>query len=66
MTVTSRADEHDKDVMVQLMFGTLNPPEDKARLQGHRCYPRSTARPKGRLLVTTAARAGGADPSWKE
>jgi len=30
MKETSREDEHDKDVMVQLMFGMLCPPEDKA------------------------------------
>ncbi len=33
---TSRDDKHDKDVMVQLMFGMLCPSDDKARPRGRR------------------------------
>ena len=59
MTETIRDNEHDEDVMVQLMFGMLCPPEDEARPRSRRCC----FRPKRQSLTTNAARAGGADPS---
>ena len=45
---TSRDDEHNKDVMVQLMFGMLCPPEDEARPQGGPCRCCPTACPSRR------------------
>jgi hypothetical protein len=36
MTETIRDNEHDEDVMVQLMFGMLCPPEDEARPRSRR------------------------------
>jgi len=61
MTETSRDDEQDKNVMVQLMFGTLCPAEDEACPRGRRCRRRSAACPKRQLSATTAAqgRRGG-------
>ena len=52
---TSRDNEHEEDVVTRLMFETLCEGEPLSSL--------STARPKRRSLATTAARAGGADPS---
>jgi hypothetical protein len=54
-TETSRDDEHKKVVVTRSMFETLCKGEPSSSL--------STARPKRRSLATTAARAGGADPS---
>ena len=51
----SRDDEHEEDVVPRSMFEMLYEGEPSSLL--------STARPKRRLLATTAARAGGADPS---
>jgi len=62
MTETSRDDKHAEDVMVQLMFGMLCPPDDEARPRGRCCHRRQKARPMGRSSATTGARAGGADP----
>jgi len=55
MTETSRDDEHEEDVVTWSMFDTLCEGEPSSSL--------STACPKRRSLATTAARAGGADPS---
>ena len=54
-TETSRDDEHEEDVVMRSMFETLCKSEPSLSL--------STARPKRRSSATTAARAGGADPS---
>ncbi len=54
-TETSRDDEHKEDVVTWLMFETLW--EDESSLSS------STALPKCRSSASTAARAGGADPS---
>ena len=54
-TETSRDDEHEEDVVMRSMFETLCKSEPSLSL--------STARPKHRSSATTAARAGGADPS---
>jgi hypothetical protein len=54
-TETSRDDEHEEDVVTRSMFETLCEGEPSSSL--------STARPKRRSSATTAARAGGADPS---
>jgi hypothetical protein len=54
-TETSRDDEHKEDVVTRSMFETLCEGEPSSSL--------STARPKRRLSVTTAVRAGGADLS---
>ena len=54
-TETSRDDEHKEDVVMRLMFGMLCEGEPLSSL--------STARPKRRSSATTAARAGGVDPS---
>ena len=45
MTETSRDDKHAEDVMVQLMFGMLCPPDDEARPRGRCCHHRQKARP---------------------
>ena len=66
MTETSKANKHGQDVMVQFMFGTLCPLEDKAHPCGRRCRHCPTVFRKGRLPATTAATAGGADPSRTE
>ncbi len=55
-TETSRDDEHEEDVVTQSMFETL--------CKGKPSLSLSTARPKRRSSAMTAARAGGADPSW--
>ena len=54
-TETSRYDEHEEDVVTRSMFET--------HCKGELPLSLSTACPKCRLLATTAARAGGADPS---
>jgi hypothetical protein len=54
-TETSRDDEHEEDAVTPWMFETL--------CEGKPLSSLSTARPKRRSLATTAARAGGADPS---
>ena len=54
-TETSRDDEHEEDVVTRSMFETL--------CEGKPLSSLSTSRPKRRSLATTAARAGGADPS---
>jgi hypothetical protein len=54
-TETSRDNEHKEDVMTRLMFETLCEGEPSSSL--------STAPPKRRSPETTAARAGGVDPS---
>jgi len=59
MMETSRADEHDDNVMVQLMFGTLCPMEDKPPPQGRHCCHRPTARPKGQSLIVGNNRSKG-------
>jgi len=55
MTETSRVNKHKEDVMTRSMFEML--------CEGKPSLSSSTARPKRRLSATTAARAGGADPS---
>jgi hypothetical protein len=54
-TEASRDDKHEEDVVTRSMFETLCEGEPLSSL--------STARPKRRSSATTAARAGGADPS---
>ena len=54
-TEASRDDEHEEDVATRSKFETLCEGEPSSSL--------STARPKRRSPETTAARAGGADPS---
>jgi hypothetical protein len=54
-TETSRDEEHEEDVATRSKFETLCKGEPSSSL--------STARPKCRSPETTAARAGGADPS---
>ena len=54
-TETSRDDEHKEDVVTGLMFEML--------CEGESSSSSSTALPKCRSSVSTAARAGGADPS---
>ena len=54
-TETSRDDEHEEDGVTRSMFDTL--------CEGEPSLSLSTARPKRRSSATTAARAGGADPS---
>ena len=65
MTETSRDNEHDKNVMVQLMFGTLCPPEDEACPRGRRCRRRSAASQSANCQQQPRHRAGGVDPSDK-
>ena len=55
-TETSRDKEHKEDVMTWSMFETL--------CKGKPLSSSSKARPKRRSPETTAARAGGVDPSW--
>jgi hypothetical protein len=55
MTETSRDDKHEEDVVTRSMFKTL--------CEGKLSSSLSTACPKCRSSGTTAARAGGADPS---
>ena len=55
MTEMSRDDEHEEDVVTRSMFKTL--------CEGKLSSSLSTACPKCRSSGTTAARAGGADPS---
>ena len=56
-TETNRDDEQEEDVVTRSMFETL--------CEGKPSSSLSTARPKHRSSVTTAARVGGADPSRK-
>ena len=53
---TSRDNEHEEDVMTRLMFETL--------CEGKPLSSSSKAQPKRQSPETTAARAGGVDPSW--
>ncbi len=55
MMEMSREEEHEEDVVTRSMAETLCEGEPSSSL--------STAHPKRQLLATTAARAGGADPS---
>ena len=55
MPEMSRDRKHEEDIMMRLMFETL--------CKGKPLLSLSTARPKRQSLATTAARAGGADPS---
>ncbi len=67
MTETIRDDEHDKDVMVQLMFRMLCPTEDEAHMWGCHCRCRLMAPLKRRLSATTATSRRGSSPSiWRE
>ena len=54
-TETSRDDKHEEDVVTRSLFETLCEGEPLSSL--------FTARPKRRSSATTAARAGGVDPS---
>jgi hypothetical protein len=59
METSIRDDEHNEDMMVQLMFETLCPLEDEARWRGRRCRRCLTACLKGRSLAAGDNRSKG-------